>query len=495
MTSHLLPLLDKMSGHRVLVVGDAMLDRYIYGQVERISPEAPIPVLRIQREAMTLGGAGNVVRNIVSLGGHVDFVTVIGHDQAGTDIADQINPLHSINASLLRDNSRPTTLKTRYVAEGQQLLRADQELATPLSPEMQEQLLQRVRGAIDSCSVVILSDYAKGVLCSDVTSKIISLANAKGAKVLIDPKGRDFSHYRGATLLTPNRKELAEISGRAILSVTDAEAASRQLIASHDLKGVLSKLGGDGVCLIMRDQVAKHYQAKAREVFDVSGAGDTVLASLALALAGGLSFTESAEIANIAGSVVVGKVGTATVSREDLAHELLHDASRQGEDKVGSLMHAQEIAGLWRKQGLKVGFTNGCFDLLHPGHIGLLRQARAACDKLIVGLNSDASVKRLKGESRPVQNEMSRAAVLASLSDVDQVVIFEEDTPIELIKGIRPDILVKGADYSVDQVVGGDLVKGWGGEVVLAKLVEGQSTTATIARLHAKPDAKKASGS
>jgi D-beta-D-heptose 7-phosphate kinase/D-beta-D-heptose 1-phosphate adenosyltransferase len=485
MHAHLLPLLEKLAGHRVLCVGDVMLDRYVYGHVERISPEAPIPVLRIQREAVTLGGGGNVARNIVALGGQADMVGIVGQDQAGYDLANQLSNLPQVASYLLTDNSRPTTLKTRLVAAGQQLLRADYEVSNAISADMEQQTLLRVRGAIDGCDILILSDYAKGVLTDRVVAEIINLANTKGRRVLIDPKGRDFSRYHGAFMLTPNRRELAEATGFAIRSAADAEAASRQLIEAHDLQGVLAKLGSDGICLVMKDQPAEHFHATAREVYDVSGAGDTVVATMALALAGGLKPAESAALANIAGSVVVGKIGTAIVTSDELAHALVRDESRLSEEKIITLSEAAEKAERWRKQGLKVGFTNGVFDLLHPGHLSLIRQARMACDRLIIGMNSDASVKRLKGQDRPVQNENARATVLASLADVDGVVIFAEDTPLNLIEAIRPSALVKGADYKLDQVVGGDLVQGWGGQVILAQLVEGQSTTATIAKLKA----------
>ncbi|HEU0118867.1 MAG TPA: D-glycero-beta-D-manno-heptose-7-phosphate kinase [Alphaproteobacteria bacterium] len=492
MSETLAPLIEKLANHRILCVGDVMLDRYVYGQVERISPEAPIPVLRIQREAVTLGAAGNVVRNIVSLGGQVDLIGIIGQDQAGYDLAKQLTSLPQVTSNLLTDNARPTTVKTRFVADGQQMLRADFEVSQPISVDMERQTLLRVRGAIEGCNVLILSDYAKGVLSKSVVTEIIKLANEKGCKVLIDPKGRDFSHYKGAYMLTPNRKELAEVTGSKIDTIDDAEKAARILIEKHQLQGVLAKLGSDGVCLVMKGQPPQHFRATAREVFDVSGAGDTVVATLALGLAGGLSPADSAALANIAGAIVVAKIGTATVTREELARELEQDAARQSHDKLSSLEDAAELAERWRKQGLKVGFTNGCFDLLHPGHISLLRQARAACDKLVVGLNSDSSVKRLKGDARPVQNEASRAAVLSSLSDVDQIVIFSEETPVNQIKAIRPAVLVKGADYTVETVVGADLVQGWGGQVVLAKLVDGHSTTNTIARMNAP--SKKAGG-
>ncbi len=491
MYAHLLSSLEKLAEHRVLCVGDVMLDRYIYGQVERISPEAPIPVLRIQREAVTLGGAGNVVRNIAALGGHVDLIGVIGQDQAGYDIAKQITSLPQVTSYLLTDSSRPTTLKTRYVADGQQLLRADHEVSQSISADMEKQVLLRLRGSIDSSTVVILSDYAKGVLSDVVVKEAIKLAKEANRIILIDPKGRDFSRYFGATMLTPNRRELADATLTSIRTVEDAEKAARQLIDRYELEGILAKLGSDGVCLVLKGKPAQHFHATAREVYDVSGAGDTVVSTMALALAGGLSSADGAALANIAGSIVVGKIGTATVTRDELARELVHDQTRQSEQKIVSLAEATETAERWRKQGLKVGFTNGVFDLLHPGHLSLLRQARAACDRLIIGLNSDVSVKRLKGENRPIQNENARAAVLASLTDIDQVVIFSEDTPLTLIKAIRPSVLVKGADYKMDQVVGGDIVQSWGGQVILANLVEGQSTTATIAKLQTP---KKASG-
>lgn len=483
MYAHLRSQLENLAGHRVLCIGDLMLDRFVYGHVERISPEAPIPVLRMEREDVALGGSGNVVRNVVTLGGHVDIVGIIGHDQAGYDLTEQFSTMHQVVSYLITDNTRPTTIKTRFVADGQQLLRSDREVIKPLSESMEEQTLMRVRSTIDGCDVIILSDYAKGVLTNSVIADIIALANAKNKPVLIDPKGRDFSKYRNATLLTPNRKELTEATGIAIKNVNDAENAARRLIADYDLKGVLAKLGSDGVCLVMKDQPAHHFHATALEVYDVSGAGDTVVATMALCLAGGLSFEDSAALANIAGSIVVGKIGTASVTLQEIAKQLQQDPSRISEEKILSFAQAGEVAERWRKQGLKVGFTNGVFDLLHPGHLSLIRQARAACDKLIVGLNSDASVKRLKGESRPVQNESARAAVLASLADVDNVVIFGEDTPLELIKIVRPAVLVKGADYTVDKVVGADLVQIWGGQIMLATLIEGQSTTATIAKL------------
>lgn len=483
MYAHLHTLLEKLKGHRVLCLGDVMLDSFVYGQVDRVSPEAPIPVLRTTRESTSLGGSGNVVRNIASLGGQVDMILVIGSDQAGYSLSEHIAEMPEVASFIITDNDRPTTIKTRYVANGQQLLRADNETTAPISDQVEEQIIIRVKKALDDCDIVVLSDYAKGILTDKILREIITMCRDKNKPVLIDPKGRDFSRYNGASLLTPNRKELHEATGMQIISVEDAEKAARKLIADHNLDGVLAKLGGDGVCLVLKDKDAEHYHATAHEVFDVSGAGDTVVATMALALAGGITPGDAAALANIAGTTVVGKIGTAAVTLDELAHKIIHGQSGQGESKVLSLSAATECAERWRKQGLQVGFTNGCFDLLHPGHLSLIHQARQACDKLIIGMNSDSSIKRLKGESRPIQDEDARGIVLASLGDVDGVVAFEEDTPMNLIEAIRPDLLVKGADYTVETVVGADLVESWGGKVLLANLIDGQSTTSTIAKL------------
>jgi D-beta-D-heptose 7-phosphate kinase/D-beta-D-heptose 1-phosphate adenosyltransferase len=490
MDAHLIPLIEKLADQRALVIGDVMLDRFVYGQVERISPEAPIPVLHIQRESVTLGGAGNVVRNLISLGGVADLIGAIGEDQAGYDFAQHLAALPQVTSYVFSDKARPTTLKTRYIANSQQMLRTDNEVAQPLSATMEQQVILRVKSTIKHCGIVIMSDYAKGVLTPTVIAETIKLAKEAGRKVLVDPKNRDFSRYKGATILTPNRKELAEASGMAIRNPEDAERAAKKLCDMHQLGGMLVKLGGDGVCLVMQGQETKYFRISTREVFDVSGAGDTVMATFALALAAGVDAADAAVLSNVAGSIVVAKVGTACVTREELARELTQEKTRATEAKIATFSQASDFAEAWRKQGLKVGFTNGCFDLLHPGHISLVRQARAACDRLIVGLNTDASVRRLKGEDRPVQNETARSVVLASLADVDLVVLFDQDTPVELIKAVHPDVLVKGADYTVDTVVGADLVQSWGGKIVLAKLVEGQSTTATISKLS---PAKKAS--
>ena len=483
-STHLPSLAERLVGQRVLVAGDVMLDRFVYGQVERISPEAPIPVLQMRRELAMLGGAGNTVRNIVSLGGAVDFIAVVGGDPAGYEVAGQLAALKGVTPHLLIDKDRPTTLKVRFVAGGQQIMRADQEVTTALTADLAENALARFRAILGKVSVAIFSDYAKGTLSDAVLPKALDEAGKQGVKIIIDPKGRDFSRYRGANVLTPNRRELAEATGRTIQTVADATSAAQQLIQAYGFEAILAKLGGDGLCIVDRQGLAQHVPTIAREVYDVSGAGDTVVAAFGLALAGGLDLAQAAILANAAGSIVVGKLGTAVATTEELAHALRADEARPIERKILARPDAAEQAERWRAQGLAVGFTNGCFDLLHPGHVSLLRQARAACDKLIVALNTDSSVKRLnKGAERPIQNEVARATVLASLADVDMVTLFDEDTPLSLIETLRPDVLVKGADYTKDKVVGAKEVESWGGRVLLADLVAGQSTTAMVGRM------------
>lgn len=475
--------LDKLPAAHIAVIGDVMLDKFMYGQVDRISPEAPVPVMRYVREIGMLGGAGNVVRNLVSLGQKCELIGVIGNDQPGFEIAKQLSQNENVTPHLLTDQSRPTTVKTRFVAGIQQVLRVDVENAEPLASIVEEQVGVRLRMAMAQADAIILSDYAKGVLTPKIIADAIKLGKQFGKPVMIDPKVRDYTRYAGADVITPNRKELGEASGMNIKTVADAITASNQLIEKFNLGAVLAKLGGDGVCLVRAGQDPIHVKATAREVYDVSGAGDTVVAAFAMALASGLPMEFAARLANEAGSIVVGKVGTATVTIEELVKNLRQFEDRELSDKVCSQNKAMEVVERWRRQGLTVGFTNGCFDLLHPGHVSLLQQARKACDRLVVGLNSDASVKRLKGETRPVQNEKARGTVLATLSPVDLVVVFSEDTPLELIKALRPTVLVKGADYTVETVVGAKEVQSWGGQVVLANLVEGQSTTSTISRM------------
>ncbi len=464
----------------VLVVGDAMLDRYCYGEASRISPEAPVPVVAVEREVAMPGGAGNVVRNLTALGAAVAFVSVIGDDQAGNMLTSLIGGHANVEPWLLVQGGRITTMKTRYIAGGQQMLRADNEQTDAIHPKLGERMIRIASDAVVATDVMVLSDYRKGVLSNDVPRQLIAAARAAGRRVLVDPKGSDYAIYAGADVVTPNRRELAEATGMDCSDEAGIVAAASALRQKHDFGAVLVTRSEDGMTLV--DAAGpRHYPAEAAEVFDVSGAGDTVVAVMAAGLGAGLPAGVAARLANIAAGIVVGKIGTA-VARES---ELLSALSPEGGAlrKVMARETAAEQVERWRRRGWRIGFTNGCFDLLHPGHVHLLEQARANCDRLVVGLNSDASVKRLKGSGRPIQPEAARAAVLASIGAVDVVTVFDEDTPEALIAALRPDLLVKGADYREDQVVGGDLVKSWGGEIMLADLLPGHSTTATVTRL------------
>ncbi|HTQ70278.1 MAG TPA: D-glycero-beta-D-manno-heptose-7-phosphate kinase [Acidocella sp.] len=470
----------RFSRASVLVVGDAMLDRYVYGEVTRVSPEAPVPILTVMREVAMPGGAGNVVRNLIALDAAAAFVSVVGDDQAGSDLTGLIGGQERVEPWLLVQNGRTTTLKTRYIAQGQHLIRADREETLALPDKLSERLVKIALDAMAATSVTVLSDYRKGVLSAAVCAALIQGAQKLGRKIIVDPKGRNYARYHGADLVTPNRKELAEATDMPVESEAEIVAAAQALLARHGFGAVLVTRSEDGMSLITPQEV-HHYPGEAREVYDVSGAGDTVVATLATALAAEVPLAEAARLANIAAGIVVGKVGTAVARPSDILAAIAPATGAL--QKVVTPSAAAEAAERWRLRGYKVGFTNGCFDLLHPGHVHLLEQCRAMCDRLIVGINADSSVKRLKGPTRPAQGEAARAAVLASLASVDLVCLFEEDTPIELIKRIKPDVLIKGADYTRETVVGADLVEGWGGSVALAELLPGHSTTATLARL------------
>jgi D-beta-D-heptose 7-phosphate kinase/D-beta-D-heptose 1-phosphate adenosyltransferase len=469
----------KLRRASVLVVGDAMLDRFVYGQALRISPEAPVPVIRVEREVAMPGGAGNVVRNLTALGAAVAFVSVVGDDQAGSDLTGLIGGQQGVEPWLLVQGGRATTTKTRYIA-GQQMLRADREQADPIHERLAERLVRIAADAVVATSVMVISDYQKGVLAGDTCQRLIAAARTAGRRVVVDPKGSDYGRYAGADIVTPNRAELAQATGMAVENEASVIAAAKALRAAHGFGAVLVTRSEDGMTLVDGETV-RHFPAEVTEMVDVSGAGDTAIAVIAAAMAVGVALPVAARLANLAAGVVVGKMGTAVAAEADLLAALTPEGGALR--KIATRTQALEKLERWRWRNLRVGFTNGCFDLLHPGHVHLLEQARGWCDRLIVGLNSDASVKRLKGETRPIQGEAARAAVLASLASVDLVTVFEEDTPIELIKAFRPDVLVKGADYSVDQVVGGDLMAEWGGVVKLAELLPGQSTTATVARI------------
>jgi len=476
-------LLKDFARARVMCLGDVMLDHFLYGEVTRISPEAPVPVFRILRESLMLGGAGNVARNLSALTATSVFVAFVGDDAAGHEVAHLLAAEAGVESCLQILPDRATTEKSRFVAGVQQLLRADREQVEPVAGLAEAQVLAAVRANLVGCAVLALSDYGKGLLTRKVLAEVLALATERGVPTIVDPKGRDYSKYRGAYLATPNRAELAEATDMPVGDDDAIVAAARHVIATCGIRNLLVTRSQDGMTLVGEDGSVHHIPARAREVFDVSGAGDTVVATVAAALAAGGDLLGGARLANLAGGIVVGKVGTATASLAELRAAV--GALVEGRDNAKVMDRALLLptVAAWREKGFKVGFTNGCFDLLHPGHVSLLRQARATCDKLVVGLNSDASVQRLKGPARPVQDEFARGRVLSALEDVDAVVVFDEDTPIELIRAVMPDVLVKGADYTVETVVGGDVVIAAGGRVVLAALEDGFSTTRTVNKL------------
>ena len=469
----------------VTVIGDVMLDRYIYGVVDRVSPEAPIPILRVERETAIPGGAGNVVRNLTALGAAVAFVSVVGDDQAGSDLTGLVGGQPGIEPWMLIEGARTTTVKTRFVSQGQQLLRADREQAEPLGAKLAERLLRIAGDTVAATSVTVLSDYAKGVLAGDVPAQLIALARQAGRPIVVDPKGHDFARYAGADVITPNRRELGEATGMPVADEADLVRAATHARELYGFGAVLVTRSEDGLTLVDADG-AHHFPSEAVDVFDVSGAGDTVVAALAAGLAAGLTMRVAARLANLAAGVVVGKVGTAVARCEDLLRVLTPQVSTLR--KIVTREAAAEQVERWRRKGWRIGFTNGCFDLLHPGHVHLLEQARGQCDRLVVGLNSDASVRRLRGETRPVQPEAARAAVIAGHSAADLVVIYEEDTPLETLEALRPDILVKGADFTIDKVIGADQMQRWGGKVWLAELLKGYSTTTAVRKMSASAE-------
>ena len=476
-------LLKQIQGRTALVVGDVILDNFVYGSVERISREAPAPILSERRREAMLGGAGNLARNTVSLGGVVRLVSVVGEDAEGRAAADLAREACGEAASMIRAAGRVTPSKIRYVSNTQQMFCVDRNPEPGLTQSVQDEVVSAVEAALAGADVVILSDYGRGVLQADLITRIIAAARAQGVAVSVDPRGSDFTRYDGAHVIKPNADELAAETGLTVTSDGEAEAALAALKARlPETEALLVTRGAAGMCLLDGQGRFHHHRSGPRAVFDVSGAGDTALAALSLGLAGGLALAEAMALADLAAGVAVGKPGTAVVAPE----EILEDAEGGAEAPDWRVMDRADAAALcrrWREDGLVVGFTNGCFDILHPGHLAVLRHAASVCDRLVVGLNADASVRRLKGADRPVNDAWTRAVMLASLEMVDRVVVFEEDTPQALIEALAPDVLIKGADYAADDLPGAAFVKARGGRVILAPLVPGVSTTGFVDRL------------
>lgn len=468
--------LEQMQRRRILVVGDVMLDRYVDGSVSRISPEAPVPVLDKARDTVMPGGAANVVFNLAALGCDVRLLSVSGDDAAGRQLASLLGGNMAVDFHQVIDTARPTTTKTRFRAEGQQVLRVDDEVVRPIEPALQDQIMASLENTLADTDLVILSDYAKGCLPPALIARVIKAANKAGKQVIADPKLTDFSIYSGSAVLTPNLTELRRAHPEAGNELEDIAKAASQLAKDAGISAILATLSARGMLLAEASGEWFHVPARSHEVFDVSGAGDTVAATLAAALAADVGMEPAVELANHAAGVVVCKSGTAVVSPGEIITATSPTPSTTDWDD------AANACCEWQEGDQRVGFTNGCFDLLHPGHIYLLKAAAEQCDKLIVGINSDASVRRLKGETRPVQTAEQRAAAIQQLSFVDGVAIFDEDTPLELITAIQPDFIFKGGDYKADEVVGGTVVAARGGNVVIIPTHGSHSSSALIER-------------
>jgi D-beta-D-heptose 7-phosphate kinase/D-beta-D-heptose 1-phosphate adenosyltransferase len=470
----------KWAAQRLLVVGDVMLDRYIWGEVRRISPEAPVPVVRSTRQSHQPGGAANVAMNLSRLGAKVVVIGFTGGDEDERLLAEGLRA-NGVEPEFIVSHGFPTITKQRILGGRQQMLRLDTERLGARPEGDIKRLVESVRAHLAGCDAVVLSDYAKGALTEEVCQTVIEAARGQGIPVLVDPKNVDFARYRGATTICPNLAELAAALHGDASDLTALLDEAEGLVDQFGIEFLTATLGEKGIALVRRGR-SLLAPAVARQVFDVSGAGDTVIAVLALCMACGLRPETAVELANIAAGIVVGKVGTVPVEKYELLAALAPEIALHGEDKVVTREELVRRVALWKANGERVAFTNGCFDLLHIGHITLLEQARRFGDRLIVALNSDASVRGLKGAGRPVVGERERARVMAALAAVDAVVVFAEPTPLEVIVATQPDVIVKGGDYMAETVVGASEVMGWGGEVKIVPVVEGFSTTQLIAK-------------
>ena len=465
----------------VLVIGDLMLDRYVWGNVARISPEAPVPIVRAVHQNERPGGAANVAMNIVGLGGKVTLFGFVGEDADGATLEKHLRE-SGIESRMTRVPGHPTTTKLRVLCGKQQMLRLDMEETDGYPTDVHRVLLEKIKAAMPSADAVVLSDYAKGVLTENLCQQVIHAARRSGIPVLVDPKQRSFARYRGATTICPNLAELSVATGVELQDLDALLAAGQKLTKELGLDCLTATLSEKGIAVI-RENTKSIAPTVARQVFDVSGAGDTVIATLALAIASGLEMETAVQVADVAAGIEVSKVGTVPVNREELLMNLMPDIALSAQEKVLSLEQLRVRTSAWRSAGQSIVFTNGCFDLLHIGHIALLEDARREGDRLIVAINSDASVRGLKGASRPIMGERERARILAALTAVDAVVLFEDPTPLVLIEALRPDVIVKGGDYSEETVVGAKEVRSWGGRVKIVPTVEGFSTTELIARV------------
>ena len=491
MSNDLAELVQNLGQPRVLVVGDLMLDRYVWGNAERISQEAPVILLHADKREERLGSASSVATLLRALDARVALAGVVGDDADGERIRRTLVDLGIDDEAVLIDADRPSTVKERYIGRAQQrhpqqMIRVDYEVSTPLAKAREERLREALARQVDRADLVLISDYDKGVCTPSVLAATIAAARRRGVRILVDPiRGRDYRKYHGCSAITPNRLEAGLATGRVLADTAAALESAAQLREQLDLEAAIVTLDKEGMAMVHADGRAEVFPTRPRQVYDITGAGDMVLAVLGMALAAGADYDPAIRLANIAGGLEVEKIGVATVTREEILRDLLHGAPEPGLEKLRALPALVAELHTRRAVGQRVAFTNGCFDVLHAGHVQYLQEARAQADLLVVGLNGDAGVRGLKGPTRPINPVASRALVLAALQAVDYVVAFEEATPLKLIETLRPDVLVKGADYRRENVVGAAFVESYGGRVHLAQLREGYSTTRLLQRLGA----------
>ncbi len=479
MNKKLQKLLFSKTKIKVLVVGDLMLDQYIWGSVDRISPEAPVQILQTRSENFILGGAANVANNLVALGCDVHMAGVIGNDFKGSKLIKILEEENIGCEGVQVSDHRRTTNKIRVIAQSQQILRIDKEDKMPLSKKEEQDMIDYLLSTIPKVDGIVCSDYLKGVLTDNILKATMSQSKRNNKLVFVDPKGRDFTKYKGANILTPNEHEIELASPDNAKDNFNMIKAAEKLMKQVQLDSLLVTRGKDGMCLFEKGKEPVHIPTEAKEVFDVTGAGDTVIATFAMAVLSKFHFVDAAKIANIAAGVVIGKVGTAFIHKEDLK-AILEENVLQSAENILKLNELKQVVSQAKSYQKTIVFTNGCFDIIHGGHIEYLRKASKLGDILIVGLNSDASVRLLKGEGRPIKKEHERASILAALKYVDYITIFLDETPENLIKELRPDIIVKGSDYTIEQVVGRGIVEGYGGRVELVPIVKGLSTSALV---------------
>jgi D-beta-D-heptose 7-phosphate kinase/D-beta-D-heptose 1-phosphate adenosyltransferase len=492
MSAELIELVQRLGQPYVLVLGDLILDRYVWGDAERISQEAPVILLHADKREERLGGASSVATMLRALGAHVSLVGVVGTDLDGGRIRQSLTDLGIDHDGVVSDGERPSTVKERYIGRAQhrhpqQMLRVDYETREPVAVAVEAELCRVMEPQLRKADIVLISDYDKGVCTPGLLQAAVAAARQRGVRTLADPvRKADYSKYHGCSAMTPNRLEAGLATGRVLQGTQQVLEAAAQLQTQLDLEAGIITLDKDGMVLVHRDGRRKVFPTRPRQVYDITGAGDMVMSVLAMALAAGADYDAAIRLANVAGGLEVEKIGVATVTRDEILRDLLHEGggAASGQKLLPLHLLTLELESR-RKLGQRVVFTNGCFDVLHAGHVQYLQDARQQGDLLVVGLNSDASVRDLKGPTRPVHNEEARAVVLAGLSAVDYVTVFDAATPLELIQAVRPDVLVKGADYRVEEVVGADLVKSYGGRVYLAPLKEGLSSSQALRKLEA----------